>query len=79
MDIIYPLESDDGTLKEEHAARRWSVLLAEGFAGNGQPINTALKYKDQLAEAGFVDIVEVKEKWPTNVWARDSKYKQIGK
>ncbi|KAK7428828.1 hypothetical protein QQZ08_004598 [Neonectria magnoliae] len=78
MDIIYPLESDDGTLKETHPARKWSVLLQEGFAGGGHPLNTALYYKDWLKDAGFVDIVEVKEKWPTNTWAKDPKYKQIG-
>ncbi|KAJ3456392.1 hypothetical protein MRS44_016415 [Fusarium solani] len=78
MDIIYPLQSDDGTLKEEHPAYQWSVLLQEGFAGGGHPLNTALFYKDWLKDAGFVDIVEVKEKWPCSAWARDPKYKQIG-
>ncbi|KAL6408483.1 methyltransferase [Ilyonectria robusta] len=78
MDIIYPLESDDGTLKEEHPSYKWSVLLQEGFAGGGHPLNTALSYKDWLPEAGFVDVVEVKEKWPLNTWAKDPKYKQIG-
>lgn len=79
IDIIYPLQSDDGTLKEEHPAYQWSVLLQEGFAGGGHPLNTALFYKDWLKDAGFVDIVEVKEKWPCSAWARDPKYKQIGK
>ncbi|RSL94409.1 hypothetical protein CDV31_014323 [Fusarium ambrosium] len=78
MDIIYPLQSDDGTLKEEHPAYQWSVLLQEGFSGGGHPLNTALYYKDWLKDAGFVDIVEVKEKWPCSAWARDPKYKQIG-
>lgn len=79
MDIIYPLESDDGTLKEKHPARKWSILLQEGFAAGGHALNTALYYKDWLKDAGFVDVVEVKEKWPINTWARDPKYKQVGK
>ena len=78
IDIIYPLASDDGSLKPEHAAQRWSILLQEGFAGNERPLNTALKYKEQLAAVGFVDVVEVKEKWPINGWAKDKKYKHVG-
>ncbi|KAH7124760.1 S-adenosyl-L-methionine-dependent methyltransferase [Dactylonectria macrodidyma] len=78
VDIIYPLISDDGTLKEEHPARKWSVLLQEGFAAGGHPLTTALYYKDWLKDAGFVDVVEVKEKWPVNAWARNPKYKQVG-
>lgn len=78
IDIIYPLTSDDGTLKPHHAVNQWSVLLNEGFGGNERPLDTALKYKEQLAAAGFVDIVEIKEKWPINGWARDKKYKQVG-
>ncbi|KAH7141616.1 S-adenosyl-L-methionine-dependent methyltransferase [Dactylonectria macrodidyma] len=78
MDIIYPLESDDGTLKEEHPSRKWSILLQEGFARGGHPLNTALSYKDWLPDAGFVDVVEVKQKWPLNGWPKDPKYKQIG-
>ncbi|KAI5455626.1 S-adenosyl-L-methionine-dependent methyltransferase [Mariannaea sp. PMI_226] len=78
MDIIYPLQSDDNTLKEHHSARIWSVLLEQGFSAGGHPLNTALNYKEWLKEAGFVDVVEVKEKWPVNAWAQDSKYKQLG-
>lgn len=78
MDIIYPAKSDDGTLHEDHPARQWSVMLQEGFSAGGHPPNTALYYKDWLRETGFEDIIEVKEKWPTNTWPKDSKYKQIG-
>jgi hypothetical protein len=79
MDIIYPLTSDDQTLKDDHPSYQWSVLLNDGFASNGQGMTTALSYREWLTEIGFVDIVEVKEKWPTNGWPRDPKYKQVGK
>lgn len=52
--------------------------MASGFAGMGRPLDSALKYEQQLREAGFVNINVVKEKWPTNRWPRDKKYKQIG-
>lgn len=41
-------------------------------------MNSALKYKQQLAEAGFTDMVEFKAKWPQNGWPRDPRHKQIG-
>jgi SAM-dependent methyltransferase len=78
MDIIYPIKSDDGTLTEHAAIDKWSKLLEEGFAKGGHSMRTALSYRDWLKDAGFADIVEVKEKWPINTWAKDSKYKQIG-
>lgn len=78
-DILYPMESDDGTLRPEHALDRWSKLMMEAFGGFGQPVDSALRYEQQLTEAGFVDVVVVKEKWPTNRWPRDQKYKQIGR
>ncbi|KAK4164023.1 S-adenosyl-L-methionine-dependent methyltransferase [Cladorrhinum sp. PSN259] len=78
QDILYPMNSDDNTFPPESPLRRWSELLAEAFAATGRPMNSALKYKEQLAEAGFTDIVDFKAKWPQNGWPRDSKHKQIG-
>ncbi len=78
MDIIYPMASDDGSLIPGCPLDEWSRTLNEGFAGIGRSMSTALKYSEQLAEAGFVDVVEVRKKWPTNRWPKDSRYKQIG-
>jgi hypothetical protein len=66
VDIIYPVMSDDGTLPEDSAMYKWSVMLLKGFTANGCPIDGALHYKEQLAQAGFVGINIVKRKWPTN-------------
>lgn len=78
QDIIYPMTSDDGTLLPDSPLRKWSELLLQGFTNIGRPLNTALEYKQQLADAGFTDITEYRAKWPTNVWPRDIKHKQIG-
>lgn len=79
QDFIYPLACDDGTLAEDSALKRWSVLMADGFRRNKRPLDTVLNYEEQLADAGFVDIGTVREKWPTNCWPRAKKYKQLGK
>ncbi|KAL4726553.1 hypothetical protein ACLX1H_005440 [Fusarium chlamydosporum] len=78
IDIVYPLLSDDDSLTKHSALFKWSELLHDIFTKNGRPMDSALKYKDQLEEAGFVDVNIVKRKWPLNKWPKDPKHKQIG-
>ncbi|KAF5020567.1 hypothetical protein F66182_7399 [Fusarium sp. NRRL 66182] len=78
IDIIYPLCSDDGTLSEDSALFKWSRLLLDAFTAIGAPIDSVKRYKNQLEEAGFVNVNIVKRKWPTNRWPKDPTYKQIG-
>ncbi|KAF5268762.1 hypothetical protein FOXYS1_334 [Fusarium oxysporum] len=78
IDIIYPLLSDDDTLTKDSALSKWSELLHDIFTKNGRSMDSALKYKDQLEAAGFVDVNIVKRKWPLNRWPKDPKHKQIG-
>ncbi|KAM0494936.1 hypothetical protein ACHAP8_008314 [Fusarium lateritium] len=78
IDIIYPLLSDDGSLAKDSALSKWSEMLHDIFTKNGRPMDSALKYKDQLEEAGYTDVNIVKRKWPLNRWPKDPKHKQIG-
>ncbi|KAL2108131.1 hypothetical protein VUR80DRAFT_4249 [Thermomyces stellatus] len=78
LDSIYPVISDDGTLPPDSALRRWSEITNNAFRDSGRSLDTALNYEQQLAEAGFVNICVIREKWPTNRWPRDKKYKQLG-
>ena len=79
QDIISLLLCDDGSLTEDCPMKRWVVHLDLAFKGIGRRIDSAFDYGKQLADAGFVDVGVVKEKWPTNRWPRDKKYKQIGR
>ncbi|KAJ4157833.1 hypothetical protein NW754_009483 [Fusarium falciforme] len=79
MDIIYPPRSDDGTLSEDSPLYKWATLLLRTFAAMGSPLDSALKYKEQLEAAGFVDVHVVQRKWPMNRWPKAQIYKQIGK
>ncbi|KAF4456666.1 hypothetical protein F53441_1222 [Fusarium austroafricanum] len=78
IDIIYPLLSDDETLSKDSALFKWSEMLLDIFRKNGSPMDSALKYKDQLEETGFIDVNIVKRKWPLSRWPKDPKHKQIG-
>ncbi|GAB1318277.1 S-adenosyl-L-methionine-dependent methyltransferase [Madurella fahalii] len=77
-DVAFPLVSDDGTLAEDSALKRWSSLVLEATAKFGSPLNSALKYKEQLADAGFRDVVQIEYKWPSNPWPKDRKFKELG-
>ena len=78
QDCIQPFLSDDGTLTSGSHLDRWSRLIRDSFAGMGRDMDSALRYEQQLIDAGFVDVRVVREKWPTNRWPREKKYKQIG-
>lgn len=52
--------------------------MLEAAASFGAPLDSCKRYKQQLADAGFVDIVETVYKWPTCAWPKDPKFKEIG-
>ena len=79
QEIMLPIISDDNTFPDDCALSRWSKLLRDAFAGTGRYADAALSFQQQLSDAGFVEINVIKEKWPTNRWPRDKKYKQLGK
>ena len=58
QDFSVPYECDDGTLTMEHPVHRSSSLAKEAARAGGRPMSLAQEYKDFLARAGFVDIVE---------------------
>ena len=57
----------------------WSKLMLDGCIKIGRPTDSALHYREQMTEAGFIDVVETQYKWPMNHWPKDPKYKEIGK
>jgi hypothetical protein len=77
-DISFPLESDDDTLPADSALKRWNDLSLEASYALGRPLNSAEFYAEQMAAAGFRNIVAYKHKWPQNSWPKDRKYKEMG-
>jgi hypothetical protein len=72
------MTSDDDTLSKDSALYKWSKMLLDAFTAMGSGLDSALRYKDQLEEAGFTNVEVVKRKWPLNSWPKDPKYKQLG-
>lgn len=70
--------SDDGTLTPAHALQKSMNLLQEAAAATNHAFVDIHNLKAMLTDAGFVDVVEVKYKWPSNTWPQDPKFKEIG-
>lgn len=41
-------------------------------------MNNTASSKLQLQDAGFINVVETRYKWPQNSWPKDPKFKEIG-
>ncbi|KAF7556940.1 hypothetical protein G7Z17_g985 [Cylindrodendrum hubeiense] len=78
MDPIYPVTSDDGTVPKESAVFKWSTLMNEAAHKLGTGLDSGLRYKDQLIDAGFTNVTEAPYKWPMNTWPKDLKLKELG-
>ncbi|KAF5560641.1 methyltransferase [Fusarium phyllophilum] len=78
QDMSLPARSDDRTLHPESYLSKWCRSCFEAGQNLGRPVFPTTEYKNYLAAAGFVDIVEVQQKWPTNPWPRDKKFKDLG-
>ncbi|KAF4452506.1 hypothetical protein F53441_4667 [Fusarium austroafricanum] len=78
QDMSPPARSDDDTLLPDSYLSRWCNYCFEAGQKLGRPIFPTTEYKNYLAAAGFENIVEVQQKWPTNPWPRDRKFKDLG-
>ncbi|OHE98936.1 methyltransferase domain-containing protein [Colletotrichum orchidophilum] len=77
LDVI--VASDDGTLTEDHAFSKWCKLIQKATAELGRAYIDPKPLKDILIAIGFVDVKITSYKWPCNDWAKDEKYKQLGR
>lgn len=72
---------DDNTFTVDPPSCRlaeWWSLVCQGFQRAGRPMDAALKHKERMMAAGFVDVQETLLKWPINTWPKDEHMKKIG-
>jgi hypothetical protein len=69
---------DDGTLPENCQLRTWYDYLVDASARSHKPIKYNHAAKDQLKNAGFIDIEEKIIRAPLNIWSNDPHQKEIG-
>jgi hypothetical protein len=77
-DVTFPCGCDDGTLPEDSALKKWGEMVLSASQKIGRPLDSAIRYKQEMEEAGFVDVVEYVDLWPINKWPKDPKYKELG-
>ena len=77
---ISPLpKSDDGSITPGDLydeCGRLSRTCGEAF---GKTLQVQEFMKDAIMQAGFVDVVETKYKWPMGPWSNDQRLKDLGK
>lgn len=78
QDIHFPARCDDDTLKDDSYIMQWSKLMYESTSKIGRHCDSAGRYKQQMKDAGFVNVTEVIYKWPMNQWPADPHYKELG-
>lgn len=78
IDCIFPLSSDDDTLKSPQVIKEWSDLLVKASETLGRPLTAAKDHHDRLIAAGFENVVIKHFKWPTNRWPKNPKDKEVG-
>jgi len=79
LDSRNPITCDDGTLPEDSATLKWTVLSLEASRKLGSPMDCALHHKERLLNAGFINVVQTDYKWPMSPWPEDAKMKELGK
>lgn len=70
--------SDDGTVGVGDAFDEGGKYAVECGQLVGKPFNIEPHLKDMITEAGFVDVQEIKYKWPIGDWPAEAKLKEIG-
>ncbi|KAF5009433.1 hypothetical protein FDECE_4365 [Fusarium decemcellulare] len=80
MQAVYTdFKSDDGTKDKAENAVLWMKTICEGSAKFGKPLDSAIRWKKAMEDAGFEDVQQEVYKVPIGQWPKDPKLKEIGK
>lgn len=71
--------SADGTLSPNATLARWSQNALAIAQKSGKTFEIAENMAGLITEAGFVDVVEKRFKWPIGPWSSDARLKEIGR
>lgn len=71
--------SDDGSLPTDSILFQWNTVARDWNQATGKTFFVANEVKQQMAEAGFVDVVEKIFKLPLGPWSSDERFKTLGR
>lgn len=72
-------KSDDGSLPADHTLSQWAALFVEASNRFGKPLTVVDDMKQNMADAGFEEVTEVRYKVPVGPWPSDAKLKELGR
>lgn len=73
------IRSIDGTLCSNPVLRQWTDRIIDFGTRTGKTWEIADNMGGLIREAGFVDVVEKRFKWPVGPWSSDQRMKDIGR
>ena len=79
QDIVMHPQCQDGTMRDDSYIKQWGDTMLASCAAIRRYADSALHYKQQMIDAGFVNVTEVVYKWPTNTWPAQQHYRELGK
>ena len=71
--------SADGPLPPESPFASWADRAIHAGEQNGKSWEVAEQMAGWIREAGFVDVIEKRFKWPMGPWSSDDRLKDIGR
>ena len=78
QDIVMRPQCIDDTLKEDSYIQQWADGMLDATARINRYADSAIHYKQQMIDAGFINVTEVVYKWPTNTWPKNEPYRELG-
>jgi len=77
VELYFQVQSDNGSLTEDHALRQWSARYAESMEGL-KDLRVPLRLSNMMRDAGFVDVEARMIQLPTCAWSTDQREQDIG-
>ena len=79
VEIDIQPKSEDGSLPADSILFQWNSVARDWARATGKTFFVANEVKQQIADAGFVEVVEQIFKVPLGTWSSDERCNQIGR
>ncbi|KAI4283512.1 MAG: hypothetical protein L6R35_005144 [Caloplaca aegaea] len=73
------LKSDDGSIVPGDVLDQCGTLAIQAGISLGSSLEVEKSMQDDIARAGFIDVVKTTYKWPVGAWSNDPRLKELGK
>jgi len=79
IEIQIEPKCDDGTFPPDSYLKEFSNFAQLFDESTGKAFTISKQMKEHIADAGFVDIQQLRFKLPLGQWSSDPKYREIGR